>query len=36
METGITFEMQVNRDSIEINYTSLLEYEFEPVEDKYE
>ena len=36
METGITFEIQVNKNGVEIKYTSLLENEFEPVEDKYE
>lgn len=33
METGITFEMQVNKDGVDVKYTSLLEEEFEPVEE---
>lgn len=33
METGITFEMQVNKDGVDVKYTSLLEDEFEPVEE---
>ena len=33
METGITFEIQVNKDGVEIKYTSLFEEEFEPVEE---
>ena len=33
METGITFEIQVNREDIEVKYTSLLKDGFEPVEE---
>ncbi len=33
METGITFEMKVNKDGVEVKYTSLLEDDFEPVEE---
>ena len=33
METGITFEIQVNKDGVEVKYTSLLEDGFEPVEE---
>ena len=33
METGITFEMQVNKDGVDVKYTSLLEDEFKPVEE---
>ena len=33
MEIGITFEIQVNKDGVDVKYTSLLEDEFEPVEE---
>ena len=34
METGITFEIQVNKGGVEVKKTSLFEEEFEPVEEE--
>ena len=36
METGINLKFQVNKEGIDIKYISLLEDNFEPVEDDYE
>ena len=33
METGITFEIQVNKDGVEVKYTSLFEGDVEAVDE---